>query len=166
MLLVLLDAGGEPLREKYPATGGLAAAFYGALRAVHGPRAGRPRLAYLLACDEAARRAYPNWIHASPDCSRWSQLGNADDGCDTARKEAKRARAEEEADAERARGVDQRVQNVESLLETLSANVEALLADNERTSRAASPVKKGLGSSQDLPPGKGGAPSAGAPSQR
>ena len=75
-------------------------------------------------------------------------------------------RAEEEADAERARGVDQRVQNVESLLETLSANVEALLADNERTSRAASPVKKGLGSSQDLPPGKGGAPSAGAPSQR
>ena len=40
--LDLLEAGGEPLREKYPATGGLAAAFYGALRAVHGPRAGRP----------------------------------------------------------------------------------------------------------------------------
>ena len=55
--LDLLEAGGEPLREKYPATGGLAAAFYGALRAVHGPRAGRPRLAYLLACAEAARRA-------------------------------------------------------------------------------------------------------------
>ena len=43
--LDLLEAGGEPLREKYPATGGLAAAFYGALRAVHGPRAGRPALA-------------------------------------------------------------------------------------------------------------------------
>ena len=40
--LDLLEAGGEPLREKYPATGGLAAAFYGALRAVHGrARAGR-----------------------------------------------------------------------------------------------------------------------------
>ena len=43
--LDLLEAGGEPLREKYPATGGLAAAFYGALRAVHGPRAGRGRRA-------------------------------------------------------------------------------------------------------------------------
>ena len=46
-------------------------------------------------------------------------------------------RAEEEADAERARGVDQRVQNVESLLETLSANVEALLADKSALSGVA-----------------------------
>ena len=54
--LLEADAGGG-VRQRYPATGGLAAAFYGALRAVHGPRAGRPRLAYLLACAEAARRA-------------------------------------------------------------------------------------------------------------